>query len=108
MNDDERAFLAEAVATGRLDVDAAQPLLADLALERLINGRRVAGAASRVGADADRRPAGRPLAENFLSESIEALERAKLVEFQGRILLPSMSKKDKLKLIRNSLRSQGI
>jgi hypothetical protein len=103
MDDDKSALLAEAVAAGRLDVDAAQPLLADLALERLIDGGRVAGPASRVGADTDRCPAGRPLAENFLPESIEALERAQLVEFQGRILLPCISKKDKLKLIRNSL-----
>jgi hypothetical protein len=109
MNDDEGALLAETVAAGRLDVDAAQPLFPDLAFERLIDVCGIAGAASRVGAYADRYPAGRPLAENFPFESIEALERAELVEFQGRTLLPCISsKKDKLKLIRNSLRSQGI
>jgi hypothetical protein len=101
MNDHERAFLAEAMAAGRLDVDAAQPLSRDLAPERLIDVGGIAGTASRIGAYADRNPAGRPLSEYFLFESIEALERAKLVEFQGRILLPCMSKKDRMKSIRN-------
>jgi hypothetical protein len=67
MNDDEGAFLAEAVAAGRLDVDAAQPLSPDFALERLIDVGGIAGTASRVGAYADRYPADRPLAEYFPS-----------------------------------------
>ena len=67
----------------------AQPLPGDLALERLIDVDGIAGAAARVGADADGYPAGRPLAEDFLLESIEALERAKLVEFQGRTSCPA-------------------
>jgi hypothetical protein len=103
MNDDERAFLAETVASGRLDLDAAQPLPVDLAFERLKDVGRIAGTAPRIGAYADRYPAGRSFAEYFLFESIEALERAKLIEFQGRTLLPCISQKDKLKLIRNSL-----
>jgi len=37
MDDDERALLAEAVAAGRLDVDAAQPRARDLAFERFID-----------------------------------------------------------------------
>jgi hypothetical protein len=84
MDDDEAALLAEPVAPRGLDLDVPQTGLRDLVLQRLVDRGRAARAAAGVRAYADGDGVRRTLLDDLLLESIEALVRAKLREFQRR------------------------
>jgi hypothetical protein len=82
MDDDEAALFAEAVTACCLDLDIAEARPRDLAFEGFVNRDRVAGSAPGVRANTDRDDVRRALLDDLLLESIEALVRAQLREFQ--------------------------